>query len=281
MTKLNSHIEKLGQLLENFGVDPAPIIVLGMHRSGTTLLAKILQATGVFMGARLSGNIEPRLIQDANRQIFDFFGASWLEPQLLPLPPVLKAHYDGLAIAIAERLIDDLALFFGFNPSSRLWGFKDPRTCVTAGLFSKLFPTSKTIFIYRNPLDVAASIVVREQKIRRKNTQQPQFEFSKEELRFLLLRSVQAWEEYNQRALDSLPFFSSYSVISYERLIRSPISTLSETLGPLKLKISACSISEVGISTENSGSASNLPLDLTFIQNYLDDSIVYRKLESL
>ena len=58
----------------------APIIVLGMHRSGTTMVARLLSHMGVFMGADVDANHESRLFQGLNDWLLTRAGARWDEP---------------------------------------------------------------------------------------------------------------------------------------------------------------------------------------------------------
>src|SRR5699024_9625556 len=51
--------------------DFKPIIVVGMHRSGTSLLSRVLSDIGVFMGNDLSINHESSFFQKINIKIFN------------------------------------------------------------------------------------------------------------------------------------------------------------------------------------------------------------------
>lgn len=269
-------LTRLSGTLEGMGAPPDPIIVLGMHRSGTTMLVDVLQRTGVFMGSRLSGNREPRIFQDANRQIFDYFGASWLDGDLLPKPNILRECYSGLASMIADRLSDDLrTTFFDVAlPVCQHWGFKDPRNSITAGLFLRLFPRARAIFIHRDPLDVALSIVTRERKQKRKYPGMGTFEFSLDAFQSLMMRSVAAWETYNERAMDVLPMFGSYSILRYESVIAAPVNILTPALAALGLSISREAIDSVGIRPERAHSATKLDVDLSQLRSFLAKSKV-------
>ena len=132
---------RLWETLELRGVPLDPIIVLGMHRSGTTMLVKVLQSAGVFMGKQLSGNYESRVFQDANRQIFDYFNASWMNGHLLPNPDILYRGYSGLAAAIAARLTEDLpvAFFDSMSPSCKSWVSRTLGSQCPQGFFSDFF----------------------------------------------------------------------------------------------------------------------------------------------
>ena len=170
MSKFERLRECFHESLTSVGLSQSPVIVLSMHRSGSTMLAKILRSAGIFMGMRLSGNLEPRILQDTNRQIFDYFGASWLDAHLLPNQQDFNLGFNGLATSVIERFNEDfIHSFVGKNKlTSSDWGFKEPRMSITAGLFLRIFPDARAIHIIRNPLNVALSIVAREKKIRRK-----------------------------------------------------------------------------------------------------------------
>ena len=51
--------------------DPtAPIIVVGMHRSGTTLAVEMLEGLGVYVGRKGGSNLEARLFKRVNKWLF-------------------------------------------------------------------------------------------------------------------------------------------------------------------------------------------------------------------
>lgn len=275
---------RLWETLELRGVPLDPIIVLGMHRSGTTMLVKVLQSAGVFMGKQLSGNYESRVFQDANRQIFDYFNASWMNGHLLPNPDILYRGYSGLAAAIAARLTEDLpvAFFDSMSPSCKSWGFKDPRLSVSAGLFLRLFPEARAFFIYRDPLDVAWSIVTREKKQKRKHPGLERYEFSQQEFEEMMIRSIKSWECYNTRALEGLLLFSHFSTVRYESLVRHPIPMLTSVLAGLGIEVSEERIDKLPeFHIDRIGSAEKSGLDLSKFQDYLAESPVARRLDQM
>src|SRR6185369_1404756 len=57
-----------------------PVIVIGMHRSGTTLLCQCLEKLGVFMGARKDENEEAFFFFRLNEWMFRQLDASWDNP---------------------------------------------------------------------------------------------------------------------------------------------------------------------------------------------------------
>lgn len=282
MSSFDHNYELLNDVLKANGISQSPVIVLGMHRSGTSMLAKLLSKSGLFMGSRLSGNHEPRLIQDVNRQIFDYFDASWLSADKIPPSDAFRTGFTALATEVALRLSEDLMLsFFGSHEENTLyWGFKDPRTSLTAGLFLRLFPDAKALFIHRDGLDVAASILQREIKRREKYPQAMREPLTAKDSEVFLLRSVKAWELYNKRVLEILPFFNTRQVLRYEDVVRSPPSILRGAFDHLGLTFDEDVVREAGLSTRRIGAAAGLDVDLSLTTDYLKKSPIHQQLQA-
>ena len=57
-----------------------PIILIGMHRSGSTMLSKIIQKLGVFVGADLDKYAESLFFQQINEWLLLQTRCSWDNP---------------------------------------------------------------------------------------------------------------------------------------------------------------------------------------------------------
>lgn len=138
------------------------VCILGMHRSGTSLLTRILNLTGVDLGPdeilateptadNQKGFWEHSEIVAINNAILQRHGGSWDEPP--PLPPGWEtaAAIDDLRHH-AQQLIQDQ--FAG----AQLWGWKDPRSCLTLPFWQQLLPDMRYVICLRNPVDVAHSL---------------------------------------------------------------------------------------------------------------------------
>ena len=107
------------------------IFVLGMHRSGTSLVAGILYKCGVFLGTELLGgnlsnplgHFEDQRLIDLNDRILGAAGGTWYDP-----PP--EEAISGQAGRMKEEIVGLLALM-----PSGTWGWKDPRLSLTIELF--------------------------------------------------------------------------------------------------------------------------------------------------
>jgi hypothetical protein len=139
------------------------ILVLGMHRSGTSALTRVLN----LMGADISGNLmspasgnekgfwESVEAYEIHERLLSDLGHSWFD--VGPMP-------DGwLSTACAARAARDLTnLLLKDFSASRLWVIKDPRMCrlmplwrqVVCELGIELLP----VLVVRHPLEVAASL---------------------------------------------------------------------------------------------------------------------------
>ena len=59
----------------------SPIIICGMHRSGTSLLSRILSDIGIFMGKYQDENNESIYFQRLNRWMMSCIASSWDFPR--------------------------------------------------------------------------------------------------------------------------------------------------------------------------------------------------------
>jgi hypothetical protein len=154
-----------------------PVIVLGMHRSGTTMVAELLGGLGVFLGAELQADHESTFFLDANDLLLRQVNASWDQPggwmAFLKHPEAVELtvkclrrdvlssqvrQYLGLKRYLRERSVEKLE-----GP----WGWKEPRTVLTLPVWLRLFPEARLIHIVRNGVDVAASLRARERRMLR------------------------------------------------------------------------------------------------------------------
>lgn len=124
-------LERVGR--DNQGHRVVPI--LGMHRSGTSLLTRMLAALGLDLGAALQppaqdnprGFWEHRFFQQVNMRLLSGLQC---DPDGFALSPDLTRASDQ-ATRYAAPLQDPVGRFIAANFGGGIWGFKDPRTCLT------------------------------------------------------------------------------------------------------------------------------------------------------
>ncbi|MGE0724557.1 MAG: hypothetical protein AB7O45_09285 [Alphaproteobacteria bacterium] len=148
------------------------VVVLGMHRSGTSLLASLLQGLGVELGRDLlrdgvpdneEGYWEHAGIVAAQEAILDAIGRNWFQAEgLLPLPDGWTSRTE---IAPLRRRLADL-VSAEIDAATGPWGFKDPRTVRLLPLWRELFAELGVrpdyVLAIRDPHAVAQSLTRRD-----------------------------------------------------------------------------------------------------------------------
>lgn len=150
----------------------SPVIILGMHRSGTSMIARMLHKLGLFMGNDLEINHESRFFLQCNEWLLRQASAAWDNPGairwLLSSEDLLKLVEDYLRFRLGHwpvhrylglaRYLRGDRLLGGMRQS---WGWKDPRNTFTLSIWLRLFPEAKVVHVYRNGVSVSASLHAR------------------------------------------------------------------------------------------------------------------------
>ncbi|MEP6686519.1 MAG: glycosyltransferase, partial [Verrucomicrobiota bacterium] len=187
------------------------VCIAGAHRSGTSMLTRLLHKCGLELGpeselmpARADnpdGFWENLRFVALNDEVLNEVGSAW------DLPPpsdenFKSAHLDALRIK-AQLLID------GFN-SVALWGWKDPRNSLTLPFWRNLLPELKIVMMVRNPLEVAYSM-------RERNGTSYSF-------------GLRLWEIYNRRIMEAtVP--EERIVTHYDSFFENPENELERISG--------------------------------------------------
>lgn len=131
-----------------------PILILGMHRSGTSCLAGSLEEAGLYLGEvntaaphNAKGNRESRAIMSLQDDLLRANGGDW------DAPPV-RVIWGPEHLARRDAII-------ATYPTNTIWGFKDPRTLLTLPGWLEALPAARFVGTYRHPLAVAASLNAR------------------------------------------------------------------------------------------------------------------------
>lgn len=145
-----------------------PVLILGMHRSGTSMIARLLEELGLFLGWRKQGDHEALFFAELNNWLLEQAGGRWDHPEavhdLIAVRPVRELVTDYLDLSLrSPRAISYLGpvRYLRHRSAARLprpWGWKDPRTTFTLPLWQDLFPNARIVNIERHGIDVAASL---------------------------------------------------------------------------------------------------------------------------
>jgi hypothetical protein len=190
------------------------LIVLGMHRSGTSALARVLNLMGCYAGDESAfnptqpdnpkGYWERRDVWALNERTLALLSASWCrvgDLDLAQLSQAARRDLEGRARGVVGRL----------DPH-RPWMIKDPRLCLLLPIWRPALDRPVCVLIYRHPLEVVRSLGTRDG-------------FSSE-------LSLALWERY---VLGSLATSADLPrlLVSHRRLMQDPSGTVEELLAEL------------------------------------------------
>ena len=148
------------------GIGQRAVVVLGMHRSGTSLIARGMKALGVELGQDLmpadpynpTGFWEDNAIYNVNERLLASIERVWYS-----IAPIWS-EAGGLPDIQALKLeaVQTVRMRFGNFP---LWGFKDPRTArllpFWQDILKHLGVAESYVLVIRNPISVARSLKTR------------------------------------------------------------------------------------------------------------------------
>lgn len=135
-----------------------PIILIGMHRSGTSMLSHALEGLGLFQGLRKDENNESFHFIKLNNWLLHNCGARWDFPRLIHPKMFTEDLLDEIVEYLKMQIFGLNSIkFFGFDRTV-FWGWKDPRNTLTLAIWLTIFPDAKVLNITRHPLDIASSL---------------------------------------------------------------------------------------------------------------------------
>ena len=197
------------------------VIVMGMHRSGTSALAGMLHQNGIFMGE--DQNFLPPASAENQKGFFENYRFRALNDQILYQNGYSAKSFSPMTPDVIDATEQNASimrsLLHEYDERYTTWGFKDPRMCLTYSAWKPFLQKPytdqeiKIVIIYRPFEDIADSM------IRRGN--------QGKKSKFIALS-----KEYYRKALKDVEQFSA--VIKFENLInhtQAVADFLSERLG--------------------------------------------------
>jgi len=142
------------------------VIVMGMHRSGTSPLARLVNLMGLYFGPEGSGlpanDENPRGFWERsdvvglNDRLLSSVGADWCD-----IHPFLLRHAerDG-----ANPVVPSIAAMTLELDAHRPWFLKDPRFSLTMPFWNAFLESPNVIVCWRNPAAVVASLLRRAER---------------------------------------------------------------------------------------------------------------------
>jgi tetratricopeptide (TPR) repeat protein len=148
------------------------VVILGMHRAGTSLCAKIAQRLGIELGGPMmgpgfdnpDGYREHATIVECHQLLLDSMGTYWDTFRLVD--PPAEAFWQSEKFAVVTARLKSLVIEQIEAAGGNTWGFKDPRTLRFLPLWKKIFEELGLqpiwILCIRDPSAVAASLLARD-----------------------------------------------------------------------------------------------------------------------
>jgi hypothetical protein len=184
-------------------VSPKQIAVLGMHRSGTSIVARLLNAMGCYAGEahempagdvfNPTGYWEHRDVWALDEDILAALDASWLDPARADLSRIgdaARKTFVSRARGVASAL----------DPHGS-WMVKDPRLSILFPIWRDALDRPICVLVWRNPPAVARSLATRD------------------DLPHVVALAL--WEEYTRTMLASTIGLPRV-LVSYDDLIADP-----------------------------------------------------------
>jgi O-antigen biosynthesis protein len=160
-----------------------PLVITGMHRSGTSLVASLFAGAGVNVGTRLIG--ASRGNDRGHWEDLDFYE---FHARVLEANGVGSEGFSCAADLIVPPPLRDeaVAVVAAKAAAATPWGWKDPRTTLFLEFWQSLLPEAVFVFVFRSPWEVADSLFRRGDEL---FVRHPAF-------------AVRVWHHYNRRILD-------------------------------------------------------------------------------
>lgn len=144
----------------------APVFILGMHRSGTTMVAQALASAGIYPGAICDHNSEPLYAIDINDRLLETAGGNWSD---VPGEELLESSLGSALSEVQPRDLYAAHLKVATGSSFRQWlhysgpwMVKDPRLSLTLPWWLRRFPDAKVIWVLRDEAAVVDSLLRRQ-----------------------------------------------------------------------------------------------------------------------
>lgn len=240
----------------------SPVIIIGMSRSGTSMLTRMLESLGLFCGSKLTNNHEALFFRELNDWLLTQCSGGLESPgaikYLLQDSEARTLFTEFITFTMkSHRAISYLGWgkYLSAGTPANLdipWGWKDPRNTFTLPLWLDIFPGAKVIHIYRHPMDIVNSLITRRKKgLLRLSEKHRSWrgvywyylmqKFIPSKRVFVDLRGASSedglkmWQEYMQEARTHLEGLGERAIeIKYEDFLDEPVrvlETLSEFAG--------------------------------------------------
>ncbi|HMA62445.1 MAG TPA: glycosyltransferase [bacterium] len=195
-----------------------PICVTGMHRSGTSMVTRLLNLCGMYLGSEdrimpshstnSKGFWENLDFVEINQTILEAMGVSWDTAKQFKKGWYDSDQLDHIRLQ-AYHVVKNFSNIYQ-------WGWKDPRTSLTLRFWKQIMPNMKVLICLRNPIEVALSLQKRNY--------------------FTIQYGLNLWWNYN-KMLFSATNPEERIVTHYETFFRQPGKELNRIVKGLGLSV--------------------------------------------
>lgn len=197
-----------------------PLVVTGMHRSGTSMVANYLQGCGVDIGDNLQpgdvgnpkGYYEDMDILRFHQDLLAYFGVGTFPTGDLEISRHVPEEFRLRVHEILRR-----------KANSSVWGWKDCRTSLFLPFWQDMIPEVNFLFLFRHPVSVVDSLL-------RRGTDPS-----------LVRRpaiALQSWRLHNERILD---FYrrkqASCFLVDIDYLVNNAVAAVSALFSKLDIEL--------------------------------------------
>lgn len=237
--------------------DSEHVFIVGSSRSGTTLLASILFASGVYAVYRA----ETKLLDDcpskygslASNRAYRNFTNDWFNSRQFNRSGLTEAEFDEAVADCRGNYLQMLEGFMGAVASKqdkKLWIEDTPSSAYRLKEISRAFPNARVIHIVRDGRAVALSLA-------RLNWTGTRAGDHKKDLCYSALK----WEQSVQAVISSRHYLADrYHEIRYEDLVTQPHQVIGDLVRFLGIKISADTIMNNMKDNALNGDSQSIPM---------------------
>lgn len=199
------------------------VVVIGMHRSGTSAVSGCLSELGVFMGDSLygpqkgvneKGFFENSALVEFNEMLLDELTWSWDYP--------LSQSFSDKKLSLEETLVKkgEKLIRKEYGGRKTIWGMKDPRTSLLLPYWQQVFTgmeiTPCYLIMLRQPHEVAGSLKKRDQ-------------FSED-------KSLMLWLNYTLSSIWNT-LDHTFAIVKYDNLLNDTQTVLHQIVDRLSLPV--------------------------------------------
>ena len=206
-----------------------PVLIAGMHRSGTSMVTRIAAELGVHLGPsnqlvsagpdNVEGYFENTPITQLNQDLLRHLGGGWDAP---PRRDTFVVNDPAIAAMKSRAMLLAAGIAVG-RGDAPAWGWKDPRNSLLLPFWLDVLPNARLVIVFRSPGAVAESL------LRRGGNHTREF-------------GLRLWLEYYESIFSSVNPASTLFV-DYEEFFEAPTAQIARLVAYLRLASTDESIS--------------------------------------